>query len=198
MRSRNCLPLTRNRVHLTFGEHLCSPYPWRARVFTLPLTSTRVHLTFAEHLCSPYSWRAPVFTLPLASTWVHLTLGEHQGSHQDFGRVRVAHLFSFLYCALFVCLLFICHGPVSCMSNVASVSGFVMGLCLVCPMLPVSLDLSWACVLCVQCCQCLWICHGPVSCVFNVASVTGFVMGLCLVCPMLPVSLDYLFLRISV
>ena len=112
MRSRNCLPLTRNRVHLTFGEHLCSPYPWRA----------------------------PVFTLPLASTWVHLTLGEHQGSHQDFGRVRVAHLFSFLYCALFVCLLFICHGPVSCMSNVASVSGFVMGLCLVCPMLPVSLD----------------------------------------------------------
>jgi hypothetical protein len=144
MRSRNCLPLTRNRVHLTFGEHLCSPYPWRAPGFTLPLASTRVHTRISE------------------------------------GSVLLIFLVFCIVLCLFAYFL------------------FVMGLCLVCPMLPVSLDLSWACVLCVQCCQCLWICHGPVSCVFNVASVTGFVMGLCLVCPMLPVSLDYLFLRISV
>ena len=68
---------------------------------------------------------------------------------------------------------------------------FVFVLCLVCPMLPVSLDclrpvscvpnvasvsgLSSSCVLCAQYCQCLWI-----------------VFVLCPVCPMLPVSLDCL------
>ena len=50
----------------------------------------------------------------------------------------------------------------------------VFVLCLVCPMLPVSLDsLSLFCVLYTQCCQFLWI-----------------VFVLCLVCPMLSVSLD--------
>ena len=51
----------------------------------------------------------------------------------------------------------------------------VFVLCLVCPMLPVSLDcLSSSCVLCAQCCQCLWIvCLRPVSCVPNIASLSG-------------------------
>jgi hypothetical protein len=68
--------------------------------------------------------------------------------------------------------------------------------------------LSSFCVLCVQCCQCLWnvpliyinfVCLHSASCVFNVASVSGmslwftltlFVFILHLVCSMLPVSLD--------
>jgi hypothetical protein len=72
---------------------------------------------------------------------------------------------------------------VVCVSNVASVSGlsilvcpfnFLQGLfvmCFVYPMLPVSLDCPFlfapsvfskvylSCVLCIQCCQCLWIVH---------------------------------------
>jgi hypothetical protein len=80
---------------------------------------------------------------------------------------------------------------------------FVFSLCLVCPMLPASLDqvsvlrcvfvfcLSSPCVLCAQCCQRLWIgflccvvflcfvCLHPVSCVPNVASVSGFVFCDC-------------------
>jgi hypothetical protein len=59
--------------------------------------------------------------------------------------------------------------PVSCVSSVASVSGLFIPdctfvLCLVCPVLPVSLGCSFliapsSCVLCVQCCQCLWVVH---------------------------------------
>ena len=127
-------------------------------------------------------------------------------------------------------LSFVCLRPVSCVPNVASFSRlsilhcpsylFVFVLCLVYPMLPVSLDcpfviapqfcLSSSCVLCAQCCQFLWIVHSslplsfvclrPVSCVPNVASFSRlsilhcpsvlFVFVLCLVYPMLPVSLD--------
>ena len=88
-----------------------------------------------------------------------------------FWWVHVAHVFSFL-CCVFVLL-------------------FVFVLCLVCPMLSVSLnclhplscvpnvvsvsEFSSSCVLCAQCCQCLWI-----------------VFVLCLVCPMLSVSLNCL------
>ena len=50
-----------------------------------------------------------------------LPLREHRGSLQDFGEVRVAHLFSFLYYVLFLV-------------------SFVFVLCLMCPFLPVSLD----------------------------------------------------------
>ena len=45
----------------------------------------------------------------------------HLGSPPMFGWVRVAHLLSFL-CYVF-CFCFVCLRPVSCMSNVASVSG---------------------------------------------------------------------------
>ena len=90
-------------------------------------------------------------------------------------------------------LWIVCLRPVSCVPNVISISElFVFVLCLVCPMLSVSLNcLSSSCVLCAQCYQCLWIvCRRPVSCVPNVTSVSGlFVFVLCLVCPMLPVSL---------
>ena len=104
--------------------------------------------------------------------------------------------------------------PVSCVPNVASVSGLSIldcsfVLCLVYPMLPVFLDYLFliapsSCVLCTQCCQCFWIIFSwlllrPVSCVPNVASVSGLSIldcsfVLCLVYPMLPVFLDYLFL----
>jgi hypothetical protein len=73
---------------------------------------------------------------------------------------------------------------------------FVFVLCLMCPMLRVSLDcLFSSCVLCAQCYLCLWIvCFRPVSYVPNVTCVSGlFVFVLCLMCPMLPVSLDCLF-----
>jgi hypothetical protein len=100
-----------------------------------------------------------------------------------FGEVRIAHLFSFL-CCVFVLLVFVlflvysmlpvsldCLRPVSCVLNVASVSG-----------------LSSSCFLCTQCYQFLWIvfvlflvysmlpvsldCLRPVSCVPNLASVS--------------------------
>jgi galactokinase len=96
--------------------------------------------------------------------------------------------------------------PVSCLSNVTTVSG-----------------LSSSCVLSVKCCQCLWIvfvlclacqmlpmaldCLRPVSCLSNVANVSGLssscvlrvkccqclwiVFVLCLSCQMLPMSLDF-------
>ena len=94
------------------------------------------------------------------------------------------------------CLWIVCLRPVSYVSTVADVSGlFIFVLCLVCPMLPMSLDcFSSSCVLSVQCCRCLWIvCLRPVSCVSNAADVSGlFVFVLYLVCPMLPISLDCL------
>jgi len=85
--------------------------------------------------------------------WCPTPIREHLDSPPDVGGVRVAHLYSFLCFVLFVFIL-----------------------CLVYPMLPVSLDcpfliapsvfsnvylfcLSSSCVLCTQCCQCLWIVH---------------------------------------
>jgi hypothetical protein len=103
---------------------------------------------------------------------------------------------------------FVCRRLVSCVPNVTSFSGlFVVVLCLVYPMLPVSLDylrlvypmlsVSLCCVLfvvvlCTQCYQflCVVFCLSS-SCV---PYVTSFSV-LCFVCrrlvyPMLPVSLD--------
>jgi hypothetical protein len=73
-----------------------------------------------------------------------------------------------------------CLRPVSCVPNVVSVSG-----------------LSSSCVLCTQCCQCLWfvfvlcpvypmlsvslVCLRPVSCVPNVVSVSGLSSS-CVLC----------------
>jgi len=80
-------------------------------------------------------------------------------------------------------VFFLIYFPVSCVPNVASISGvsildFPVGfffslffLCFVCPMLPVSLGCPFlivpsafsndflSFVLCVQCCQCLWGVH---------------------------------------
>ena len=80
------------------------------------------------------------------------TLHQHPGSPCFYGGVSVAHLFRFLCCVF----CFVCHPPVSCMPNIACVSGLssscvlyaqycmclwiVFLLCLVCPMLHVSLD----------------------------------------------------------
>jgi hypothetical protein len=66
-----------------------------------------------------------------------------------------------LYVQCWQCLYVVCLRPVSCMSNVDSVSMlFVFVLCLVCPMLTVSLCwLSSSCVLYVQCWQCLYVDH---------------------------------------
>jgi hypothetical protein len=108
-------------------------------------------------------------------------------------------------------LIFIC--PVSCVFNVDSTSG----LSILCRPLVFSI-VYLACVLCNQCCHCLWIVHFwlsirfsrtficPVSCVLNVASVSalsilncplGFLYCLfvvCLVYSMLTVPLDCPFL----
>ena len=48
-----------------------------------------------------------------------LTLCEHMGSPPVFGEGCIAHLFSFLCCVI----CFACLRPVSCVTNVASVSG---------------------------------------------------------------------------
>jgi hypothetical protein len=64
---------------------------------------------------------------------------------QDFGGVRVAHLFSFLCCVVSVSL-FVYVRPVPCIPNVNNVPGysirhslFMFVLCLVFPMLTMSL-----------------------------------------------------------
>jgi hypothetical protein len=118
-----------------------------------------------------------------------LTIRKHLDSSLIFCGVCVAHRFRFLccvvhcFCVLFVfvlCLVYStlpvsldCVRPVSCVLNIAIVSG-----------------LSSSCVLCTQHCQCLWIvfvlclvystlplsldCLRPVSCVLNIASASGF------------------------
>ena len=96
-------------------------------------------------------------------------------------------LFFFVLCTQCCLYLWIaCLRPVSCVPNVASVYGLlVFVLCLVYPMLSVSMDcFSSSCVLCTQCCQCLWIaCLRPVSCVPNVVSVYElFFFVLCTQC----------------
>jgi hypothetical protein len=85
-----------------------------------------------------------------------------------------------LDCLFLIAPCFVCLRPVSCVPNVASVSGLSI---LDCPLF----CLSSSCVLCVQCCQCLWI-------VYSWLPLVLFVFLLCLVCPMLPVSLDCLYL----
>jgi len=102
-------------------------------------------------------------------------------------------------------LCFVCLPPVSCVSHVVSDSEcsiqccvlFAFLLCLVCPMLSVTLDfpfrvvfcLPFSCVLCVPCCQWLWMFHSvlcfiylpPVSCVSHVVSDSACSV-LCFVC----------------
>ena len=46
---------------------------------------------------------------------------EHLDSPLIFAGVRVAHLYNFLCCVVFLCFVFLC--PVSCVQNAASVSG---------------------------------------------------------------------------
>ena len=87
------------------------------------------------------------------------TLREHLASSSMFGAVCVTHCFSVMCCVKF-CFLYL----------------FAFVLCLVCPILPMSLDcsfliapsvfsnvylfcLSSSCVLCAQYCQCLWNVH---------------------------------------
>jgi hypothetical protein len=90
-----------------------------------------------------------------------LNLRQNLVSPTGFWWCPWCHRFSFL-CSVscFAC-------PVSCVSNVASVSRLSIldcpfVLCLVYPMLPVFLDYLFliapsSCVLCTQCCQCFWI-----------------------------------------
>ena len=106
----------------------------------------------------------------------------------------------FSYCVLCdqcsPCLWIVCFRTVSCVTNVPRVSGlFVLVLCLMWPMFPVSLDCLFSyCVLCDQCSPCVWIvCFRTVSYVTNVPRVSRlFVYVLCLVWPMFPVCLDCL------
>ena len=112
-----------------------------------------------------------------------------------FFDVCVCILFVFVMCLVYLMLpvSLDCLRHVSCIPNVASVSG-----------------LSSSCVLCTQCCQLSLDCLRHVSCVPNVASVSGLssscvlctqccqclwiVFVMCLVYLMLPVSLDCPFL----
>jgi hypothetical protein len=111
-------------------------------------------LTFREHLSTPQILGAPEYTPVSGSTWVHPSFREHLSTPQFM-------VVSVLFICLFFCVVF-------CVL-------FVFVLCLVCSMLPVSLDcLSSSCVLCAQCYQCLWIvCLRSMSCVLNVTSVFG-------------------------
>ena len=94
------------------------------------------------------------------------------------------------------CLSIVYLHPVSCVTNVDSVSRlFIFILYRVCPMLTLSLEcLSSSCIFCAQCWHCLSIVYlHPVSCVPNVDSVSRlFIFILYLVYPMLTASLDCL------
>jgi hypothetical protein len=173
-------------------------------------------MSYASYLCL-FAHNGVQHVLTILVTWrvscwrqELLSFRRRLCSLQVFRVVRVAPLCSFQCCVLVFCLSsscvlcaqcwqciwITCLRPVSCVPNVASVSGlFAFVPCLVCPMLPVYLDcLPSSRVLCAQYCQCLWIaCLRPVSCVPNVTSVSGLLAFVpCLVCPMLPVSLDCL------
>jgi hypothetical protein len=52
-----------------------------------------------------------------------LTLHRNLGSPRFFGGIRVALLFSFLWCFFFFCVSFVCLLPVSCVPYDASFSG---------------------------------------------------------------------------
>jgi len=100
--------------------------------------------------------------------------------HLIFGWVML--LIFFVFCVFrIVNSCFVCLHPVSCVPNVASVYGLLICdyfvllafvLCLVCPMLPVSLNCSFLIILFLS------------------------VFVLCLVRPMLPVSLNFSFYTI--
>jgi hypothetical protein len=117
----------------------------------------------------------------------------------------------YFWLSLWYSLTFIC--PVSCVPYVASFSGLyifdcpfgilwrLFFLCLVYPMLPVSVDCIFliaplvfsdvylSCVLCTLCCQFLWIVYFWLPLWYSLTFIV-----LCLVYPMLPVSLDCPFL----
>jgi hypothetical protein len=204
------VPLVEQEL-LILPEHLCLPPVYSGVRIARTLIFVDRWLFFCPLRClSFFEIRLLMANFKLF-IWVtrvcHIRSGNFLGSLSFFCGVHVAHRFSFLCCGVFLC--FVCLHPVSCVPNVASVSGLVFSvvLCFV-------FCLSSPCVLCAQCCQRLWIsflccgvflffvCLHPLSCVPNVASVSGlvfcvvlcfcvlFVFTLCLVCPMLPASLD--------
>ena len=103
-----------------------------------------------------------------------LTIHQHQGSLPVIGGVRVADICLWCVVLFWFSVCFACLCLVSCVPNVASVYGLlVFVLCLVYPMLSVSMD-----------------CFSS-SCVPNAVCIYGLlVFVLCLVCPMLPGPLD--------
>ena len=100
------------------------------------------------------------------------TLRGHLSSPTVFDGVRVTHFLSFLCCVF----CFVSLRPMSCVPNVASISG-----------------LSSSHVLCTQCCQYLWIVHSWLFLPFSLTFIY-------LVYTTLPVSLDcsfFILLRFS-
>jgi hypothetical protein len=117
--------------------------------------------------------------------------------------VLCIHCYPFLWIVLFCLRLMSC---VSIVTRFSELSFFVFALCLVYPMLPVSLNwpfLFSSYVLCIHCFPFLWIvlfCLRLMSCVSNVtrfSELSFFVFVLCLVYPLLPVSLNCPFLSSS-
>ena len=105
-------------------------------------------LTFREHLSTPQILGAPEYTPVSGSTWVHPSLWWCPCCSFVYFSV-LCFVFclssSCVLCAqCYQCLWIVCLRPVSCVLNVTSVFGlFVFVLCLVCSMLPVSLDCSF-------------------------------------------------------
>ena len=109
-------------------------------------------------------------------------------------------------CAQCCTCLWIVHSSLSFRFALKFIYYIQFVLCLLCPMLDVSLDCPFFIVLsvcskvyllptvcpvsCAQCCTCLWIVHSSLSFRFALKFIYYIQFVLCLVCPMLYVSLD--------
>jgi len=90
---------------------------------TLKIWIPSTHMRNSTKACDGFCYLCFIFMTLRTVTYKRqelFTLPEHLG----FGRVRLAHLFSFMCCFVFLC--FVCLRPVSCVHNVVSVSGFTI------------------------------------------------------------------------
>ena len=131
-------------------------YNFRIQTMSLPPVVCR-----RAHVCGFFAHSGVQHVLTKWATWwvsykrqEQLTIREQLDSPPNFGWVRVAHLFSFQYCVFFIL--------------------FVFSLCLLYPVLPVSLDCPFLvspCVLCTQCYQFLFIVHTWLTLRFSLAFI---------------------------
>ena len=124
------VPLVEQEL-LILPEHLCLPPVYSGVRIARTLIFVDRWLFFCPLRCLSFSEIRLLMANFKLFIWVtrvcHIRSGNFLGSLSFFCGVHVAHRFSFLCCGVFLC--FVCLHPVSCVPNVASVSGFVFCDC---------------------------------------------------------------------